>query len=96
MKCSCPSFGVSCRKRLHHADHLGVGYSDSDWGNNGFLGIIRLSFGWKNIPAGETGIKVKTWLTGTGRLLPFDNSRSLNLTLVRYWGPGGAALVVLD
>jgi acyl-ACP thioesterase len=51
----------------HHADHLGVGYSHL-MEHQYFWVLSRLSIQMEEYPRWGDQIKVKTWLTGTGRL----------------------------
>ena len=51
----------------HHADHLRLGYSDL-MEQQYFWVLSRLSIQMKKYPRWGDQIKVKTWLTGTGRL----------------------------
>jgi len=51
----------------HHANHLKVGYSDL-LEQNCFWVLSRLSIQMEEYPRWEDRIRVKTWLTGAGRL----------------------------
>src|SRR4030066_186526 len=51
----------------HHADHLRVGYSDL-WERQFFWVLSRLSIQMEEYPRWGDRIKIKTWLTGIGRL----------------------------
>ena len=51
----------------HHADHLKVGYSDL-LEQNCFWVLSRLSIQMEEYPRWGDHIKVKTWLTGIGRV----------------------------
>jgi acyl-ACP thioesterase len=51
----------------HHADHLRLGYSDLKE-HQYFWVLSRLSIQMEEYPRWGDQIKVKTWLTGTGRL----------------------------
>jgi acyl-ACP thioesterase len=56
----------------HHADHLRLGYSDLEE-RHYFWVLSRLSIQMKEYPQWGERIKVKTWLTGIGRLFALRN-----------------------
>jgi len=56
----------------HHADHLRVGYSDL-LKHQHFWVLSRLSIQMDEYPRWGDQIKIKTWLTGTGRLFALRN-----------------------
>jgi acyl-ACP thioesterase len=56
----------------HHADHLGVGYSDLVKQQH-FWVLSRLSIQMDEYPRWGDRIKIRTWLTGIGRLFALRN-----------------------
>ena len=78
----------------HHADHLKVGYSDLAE-QRYFWVLSRLSIQMEEYPRWEDQIKIKTWLTGMGRLFALRNfsiANSKGDTL----GTARSAWLVLD
>ena len=78
----------------HHADHLGVGYSDL-MGQQYFWVLSRLSVRMEEYPRWGDRIKVKTWLTGTGRLFALRQFSIADLTN-KILGTAQSAWLVLD
>jgi len=62
----------------HHADHLGLSYSVLAE-QNYFWALSRLSIRIEGYPRWGEKIKVKTWLTGMGRLFALRNFSITNL-----------------
>ncbi len=78
----------------HHADHLGVGYSDL-MGQQYFWVLSRLSVRMEEYPCWGDRIKVKTWLTGAGRLFALRQFSIADLT-GKILGAARSAWLVLD
>jgi acyl-ACP thioesterase len=78
----------------HHADHLGVGYSDL-MGQQYFWVLSRLSVRMEEYPRWGDRIKVKTWLTGTGRLFALRQFSIADST-GKILGTARSAWLVLD
>ena len=78
----------------HHADHLGVGYSDL-MGQQYFWVLSRLSVRMEEYPRWGDRIKVKTWLTGTGRLFALRQFSMADST-GKILGTARSAWLVLD
>jgi medium-chain acyl-[acyl-carrier-protein] hydrolase len=78
----------------HHADHLEVGYSDLRE-QNYFWVLSRLSIQMEEYPRWGEQIRVKTWLTGTGRLLAFRQF-SITDSKGKVIGAANSAWLVLD
>jgi acyl-ACP thioesterase len=78
----------------HHADHLRVGYSDL-MGHQYFWVLSRLSVQMEEYPHWGDRIRVKTWLTGTGRLFALRQFSIADLT-GKILGTAWSAWLVLD
>jgi len=78
----------------HHADHLRLGYSDL-WGQQCFWVLSRLSVQMDEYPRWGDRIRVKTWLTGIGRLFAFRQFSIADLT-GKILGTARSAWLVLD
>ena len=78
----------------HHADHLGLGYSDL-MGQQYFWVLSRLSVQMEEYPRWGDRIRVKTWLTGTGRLFALRQFSIADLT-GKIFGTARSAWLVLD
>ncbi len=78
----------------HHADHLRVGYSDL-MGQQCFWVLSRLSVRMEEYPRWGDRIKVKTWLTGTGRLFALRQFSITDLT-GKILGAARSAWLILD
>ena len=78
----------------HHADHLQVGYSDLVKHQH-FWVLSRLSIQMEVYPRWGDGIKINTWLTGTGRLFALRNFSIANLK-GDILGTANSAWLVLD
>jgi acyl-ACP thioesterase len=78
----------------HHADHLRVGYSDL-MEQQCFWVLSRLSIQMEEYPRWGDRIRVKTWLTGTGRLFALRHFSIADLT-GKILGTAGSAWLVLD
>jgi medium-chain acyl-[acyl-carrier-protein] hydrolase len=78
----------------HHADHLGVGYSDL-MGQQYFWVLSRLFVRMEEYPHWGDRIRVKTWLTGTGRLFALRQF-SIGDSTGKLVGTARSAWLVLD
>jgi len=78
----------------HHADHLRVGYSDL-MGHQYFWVLSRLSVQMEKYPCWGDRIRVKTWLTGTGRLFALRQF-SISDLAGKILGTARSAWLVLD
>jgi len=78
----------------HHADHLKVGYSDL-LEQNCFWVLSRLSIQMEEYPRWGDQIKVKTWLTGIGRLFALRQF-SIADSKGKVIGTAKSAWLVLD
>jgi len=78
----------------HHADHLRVGYSDLVQHHH-FWVLSRLSIQMDEYPRWEDRIKIKTWLTGAGRLFALRNFSIAN-SKGEILGMAKSAWLVLD
>jgi medium-chain acyl-[acyl-carrier-protein] hydrolase len=78
----------------HHADHLRLGYSDLMEQQN-FWVLSRLSVQMEEYPRWGDRIRVKTWLTGTGRLFAFRQFSIADLSS-KILGIARSAWLVLD
>ena len=78
----------------HHANHLKVGYSDLRE-QNSFWVLSRLSIQMEEYPRWEDDIRVKTWLTGTGRLFALRQF-SIADSKGKVIGTANSAWLVLD
>jgi acyl-ACP thioesterase len=78
----------------HHADHLRLGYSDL-MGRQYFWVLSRLSIQMEEYPCWGDRIRIKTWLTGTGRLLALRQFSIADLT-GKILGTARSAWLVLD
>ncbi len=78
----------------HHADHLGLGYSDL-MERQYFWVLSRLSVQMEEYPRWGDRIRVKTWLTGTGRLFALRAFSITDLT-GKIFGTARSAWLVLD
>ena len=78
----------------HHADHLRVGYSDL-MGHQYFWVLSRLSVQMEEYPRWGDRVRVKTWLTGTGRLFALRQFSIADLT-GKILGTARSAWLVLD
>jgi acyl-ACP thioesterase len=78
----------------HHADHLRVGYSDL-MEQQCFWVLSRLSVWMEEYPRWADRIKIKTWLTGTGRLFALRQFSIADLT-GKIFGNARSAWLVLD
>jgi len=78
----------------HHADHLKLGYSDLVE-HNYFWVLSRLSIQMEAYPRWGDRIKVKTWLTGTGRLFALRHF-SIADSKGKIIGTAKSAWLVLD
>ena len=78
----------------HHADHLQLGYSDL-MEQHYFWVLSRLSVQMEEYPRWGDRIRVKTWLTGTGRLFALRQFSIADLT-GKNLGTAGSAWLVLD
>jgi medium-chain acyl-[acyl-carrier-protein] hydrolase len=78
----------------HHADHLGVGYSDL-MGQQYFWVLSRLFVRMEEYPHWRDRIRVKTWLTGTGRLFALRQF-SIGDSTGKLVGTARSAWLVLD
>ncbi len=78
----------------HHADHLRVGYSDL--GERQYFWVLsRLSIQMKGYPQWGDQIKIKTWLTGIGRLFALRHF-SVAASTGNILGTAQSAWLVLD
>jgi acyl-ACP thioesterase len=78
----------------HHAEHLRLGYSDLI-AHQYFWVLSRLSIQMKEYPRWGDRIKVKTWLTGTGRLFALRQF-SITDSKAKVIGTAMSAWLVLD
>ena len=78
----------------HHADHLRLGYSDLAE-HQYFWVLSRLSIEMKEYPRWGDRIKVKTWLTGVGRLFALRHF-SITDSKGEIIGSAKSAWLVLD
>jgi acyl-ACP thioesterase len=78
----------------HHAEHLRLGYSDL-MEHQYFWVLSRLSIQMEEYPRWGDRIKVKTWLTGTGRLFALRQF-SIADSKGRVIGMAKSAWLVLD
>jgi acyl-ACP thioesterase len=78
----------------HHADHLRLGYSHL-MEQNYFWVLSRLSIDMEEYPRWGDEIKVKTWLTGTGRLFALRQF-SVADSKGKVIGRANSAWLVLD
>jgi medium-chain acyl-[acyl-carrier-protein] hydrolase len=78
----------------HHADHLRVGYSDL-MEHQYFWVLSRLSVQMEEYPRWGDRVRVKTWLTGTGRLFALRQFSIADLT-GKILGTARSAWLVLD
>jgi acyl-ACP thioesterase len=78
----------------HHADHLQLGYADL-MGHQYFWVLSRLSIQMEEYPRWGDQIKVKTWLTGTGRLFALRKF-SIADSKGKMIGEANSAWLVLD
>lgn len=78
----------------HHADHLQLGYSHL-MAQGCFWVLSRLSIQMEKYPRWGDQIKVKTWLTGTGRLFALRQF-SISDSRGRVIGTAKSAWLVLD
>lgn len=78
----------------HHADHLRVGYSDLVEHQH-FWVLSRLFIQMDEYPRWEDRIRIKTWLTGTGRLFALRNFSIAN-SKGEILGMATSAWLVLD
>jgi acyl-ACP thioesterase len=78
----------------HHADHLRLGYSDL-MGRQYFWVLSRLSIQMEEYPHWGDRIKVKTWLTGAGRLFALRQFSIADLA-GKILGTARSAWLVLD
>ena len=78
----------------HHADHLKLGFSDLAE-HNYFWVLSRLSIQMEEYPRWGDKIKVKTWLTGMGRLFALRHF-SIADSKGRILGTAKSAWLVLD
>ncbi len=78
----------------HHADHLGLGYSHL-MERQYFWVLSRLSIQMEEYPRWGDQIKVKTWLTGTGRLFALRQF-SIADSKGKVIGTAKSAWLVLD
>ena len=78
----------------HHADHLGLGYSDLI-GQQYFWVLSRLSVQMEEYPRWGDRIRVKTWLTGISRLFALRQFSIADLT-GKIMGSARSAWLVLD
>ena len=78
----------------HHADHLRLGYSDL--GEHQYFWVLsRLSIQMEEYPQWGDRIKIKTWLTGIGRLFAFRHF-SITNSKGNLLGAAKSAWLVLD
>jgi len=78
----------------HHAEHLRLGYSDL-MEHQYFWVLSRLSIQMEDYPRWGDQIKVKTWLTGTGRLFALRKF-SIADSKGKVIGAANSAWLVLD
>lgn len=78
----------------HHADHLRLGYADLK-DRQYFWALSRLSIQMEEYPRWGDQIKVKTWLTGTGRLFALRQF-SIADSKGKVIGSAKSAWLVLD
>jgi len=78
----------------HHADHLGLGYSDL-MGQQYIWVLSRLSVQMEEYPRWGDRIRVKTWLAGTGRLFALRQFSIADLS-GKILGTARSAWLVLD
>ncbi len=78
----------------HHADHLRLGYSDLAE-HQYFWVLSRLSIEMKEYPRWGDRIRVKTWLTGVGRLFALRHF-SIADSMAEIIGTAKSAWLVLD
>ena len=78
----------------HHADHLKVGYSDLAE-QRYFWVLSRLSIQMEQYPGWDEKIKIRTWLTGMGRLFALRHFSIAN-SKGDILGTAKSAWLVLD
>ena len=78
----------------HHADHLKVGYSDLTE-QKYFWVLSRLSIQMEKYPGWSAKIKIRTWLTGMGRLFALRHFSIVN-SKGDILGTAKSAWLVLD